>query len=88
MGFHEEGEQRYGWQTGERRGKAEEFWRTTDVARTRQLIDEVGIGIIYVGQLERIVSSPESLAKFEAMAETGGFAGALQQRQGRHLSGG
>ncbi len=71
LGFHEEGEQRYGWQTGQRRSLAEEFWRTTDPARARELIDELGIDIIYVGQLETIVTPPESLAKFQAMAESG-----------------
>ena len=71
LGFHQEGEQRYGWQTGQRRGLAEEFWRTTDPARASELIDELGIDIIYVGQLETIVTPPESLAKFQAMAESG-----------------
>ena len=71
LGFHEEGEQRYGWQTGQRRGLAEEFWRTTDPARASELIDELGIDIIYVGQLETIVTPPESLAKFQTMAESG-----------------
>ncbi len=71
LGFHEEGEQRYGWQTGQRRGLAEEFWRTTDPARASELIDELGINIIYVGQLETIVTPPESLAKFQTMADLG-----------------
>jgi uncharacterized membrane protein len=71
LGFHQEGEQRYGWQTGPRRSQAEEFWNSTDIARTQQLIAELGIDIIYVGQLERIVTPAESLAKFEQMAQDG-----------------
>jgi uncharacterized membrane protein len=71
LGFHQEGEQRYGWQTGPRRSLAEEFWNSTDIARTQQLIAELGIDYIYVGQLERIVYPAESLAKFEQMAQAG-----------------
>ena len=71
LGFHQEGEQRYGWQTGPRRSQAEEFWRTTDVTQAQQLMVELGIDYIYVGQLERIVTPAESLAKFEQMAAEG-----------------
>jgi uncharacterized membrane protein len=71
LGFHQEGEQRYGWQTGPRRSQAEEFWRTTDVTQAQQHMAELGIDYIYVGQLERIVYPPESLAKFDRMAQSG-----------------
>ncbi len=71
LGFHQEGEQRYGWQTGPRRSMAEEFWRTTDVTQAQQLMAELGIDYIYLGQLERIVYPSESLAKFEQMAQAG-----------------
>ncbi len=71
LGFHQEGEQRYGWQTGPRRSQAEAFWNTTDVAQAQQLIAELGIDYIYIGQLERIVYPAESLAKFEQMAAAG-----------------
>ncbi|MFZ2360755.1 MAG: DUF2298 domain-containing protein [Anaerolineae bacterium] len=71
LGFHQEGEQRYGWQTGPRRSQAEEFWNTTDATRTQQLIAELGIDYIYLGQLERIVYPAESLAKFQQMAQDG-----------------
>ncbi|MEA3334391.1 MAG: DUF2298 domain-containing protein [Chloroflexota bacterium] len=71
LGFHQEGEQRYGTQTGARRSLAEEFWRTTDLARARQLIDELKVDYIYVGQLEEIVVPPEGLAKFGQLAEQG-----------------
>ncbi|HSN76739.1 MAG TPA: DUF2298 domain-containing protein, partial [Anaerolineae bacterium] len=71
LGFHQEGEQRYGWQTGPRRSQAEAFWNTTDVTQTQQLMAELGIDYIYLGQLERIVYPAESLAKFEQMAADG-----------------
>lgn len=71
LGFHQEGEQRYGWQTGPRRAKAEEFWNTTDLARTRELLRDLQINYIYVGQLERIMYAPASLAKFDRLVETG-----------------
>jgi YYY domain-containing protein len=71
LGFHQEGEQRYGWQTGPRRSQAETFWNTPDVTQAQQLIAELGIDYIYVGQLERIVYPAEGLAKFQQMAQDG-----------------
>ena len=71
LGFHQEGEQRYGWQTGPRRSKAEEFWNTPDPTVALRVIDELGIEYIYVGQLENILYPAEGLAKFSAMVETG-----------------
>jgi uncharacterized membrane protein len=71
LGFHQEGEQRYGWQTGPRRSQAEEFWRTGDISQAQQLMAELGIDYIYTGQLERIVYPDEGLAKFERMAAEG-----------------
>ncbi|MER2598071.1 MAG: DUF2298 domain-containing protein [Caldilineales bacterium] len=79
LGFHQEGEQRYGWQTGPRRTLAEEFWQTTDLDRTRQLLAELDISYIYVGQLEQIVYPAASLAKFQFLAEPAdGTAPALE----------
>ncbi|MCB0201435.1 MAG: hypothetical protein KDI03_15325, partial [Anaerolineae bacterium] len=71
IGFHQEGEQRYGSQTGPRRSLAEEFWRTPDPARARQIIDELGVDYIYVGQLERITTPSEGIAKFDELARQG-----------------
>ncbi len=71
LGFHQEGEQRYGWQTGPRRNQAESFWRTADVTEAQQLMAEMGIEYIYLGQLERIVYPAEGLAKFARMAADG-----------------
>ncbi|RME43090.1 MAG: hypothetical protein D6791_16305 [Chloroflexi bacterium] len=70
LGQHQ-GEQRYGSQTGLREQLAREFWQTTDIARLRQLIDELHVGYVYVGQLERILFSPEQIAKFDVLVELG-----------------
>jgi YYY domain-containing protein len=71
LGFHQEGEQRYSWQTGRRRALAEEFWRTTDLDRAGQLIEELGVGLVYVGRLEQVVVPAEGLEKFERLVELG-----------------
>lgn len=52
MGMHE-GEQRYGKDVGARHGNLSEFWNTDDLARIQALIDELQIGLIYIGQLEQ-----------------------------------
>ena len=52
LGMHA-GEQRYGKDVGERHGKLSEFWNTEDLERIRTLIDDLEIGLIYTGQLER-----------------------------------
>jgi YYY domain-containing protein len=70
LGQHQ-GEQRYGWQVGQREQVAREFWQTADANRAWQIADELHIDYIYVGQLERILFSPEQLAKFDAWAQSG-----------------
>ena len=52
LGMHA-GEQRYGKDVGERHGQLSEFWNTEDLARMESLIEELEIGLIYTGQLER-----------------------------------
>ncbi len=52
LGMHA-GEQRYGKDVGERHGQLSEFWNTEDLARMERLIEELEIGLIYAGQLER-----------------------------------
>ncbi len=70
LGQHQ-GEQRYGWQVGQREQIGRELWQTTDLNRARQIIAELNIDYIYVGQLERILFSPEQLAKFDALVQAG-----------------
>ena len=71
MGLHQMGEQRYGWQTGPRQQLALEFWQTADINRTMDIIRQVGIRYIYVGQLERQQYPPDAIAKFDRMVEMG-----------------
>gem|GEM_PF-7050732 len=65
-----ESEQRYGEQLGPRDGQHREFWATSDVDRTQQLIDELDIALIYVSQLERH-QHPAGVEKLASMAESG-----------------
>ncbi|MFQ5856588.1 MAG: DUF2298 domain-containing protein [Anaerolineae bacterium] len=70
LGAHQ-GEQRYGWQVGPRDGRAKEFFNTHDLDRARELIRELNISYIYIGQLERTVYDSGGLEKFEHMREAG-----------------
>ncbi len=70
LGAHQ-GEQRYDWQVGPRDGLARELYDSTDLARKRQIIAELQVAYIYVGQLERIRHNPPGLAAFEAMMQEG-----------------
>ena len=68
---HHQYEQRDGRQVSERTEEGKEFFQTTDIARTRDLMAELGVRYIYVGALERILFSEESLRKFDILAEGG-----------------
>jgi uncharacterized membrane protein len=63
-------EQRYGEHVGMRDGLHREFWATTSVERTQELIGELEIALIYVGQLERF-HHPEGVQKLVKMASEG-----------------
>ncbi len=69
MGMHE-GEQRYHHQVSERHGLLSAFWRSTDTGQIERLIDDLDIGLIYVGQLERH-QHPDAPARFEQLEEAG-----------------
>ena len=69
LGMHA-GEQRYGRDVGERHGKLSEFWNTEDLDRIRSLIDELEIGLIYTGQLERH-QHPGADLRLEQLERTG-----------------
>jgi uncharacterized membrane protein len=68
-GMHEQ-EQRYPEDVGSRDGLHRELWTTPDIARTQQIMAELGIDLVYVGQLERYLH-PDGVRKFEAMAAQG-----------------
>lgn len=69
-GLHQN-EQRYASQVGQRDFVVNEFWTTPDPARTLQLIDELDISYIYIGQLERITYGDYAVEKFEQLQNQG-----------------
>ncbi len=68
-GFHA-GEQRPAEQVGPRDGVAREFWTTPDPARMQQILDEMDVSLIYVGQLERYLH-PDGVARLESIVSSG-----------------
>jgi uncharacterized membrane protein len=63
-------EQRYGEQVGARSELHREFWSTPSVERTEELIAQLQIALIYVGQLERF-GHPDGVQKLANMASEG-----------------
>lgn len=74
-------EQRPGDQVGPRTDLGQEFFRTTDIARARELVRDLRVGYVYLGRLERILFNEESLRKFEVMAELGDLEVAFRSEQ-------
>jgi len=68
LGQHQ-GEQRFGQQVGPREQVGREFWQTTDIARLRQIIDDLHVDYVYVGQLERTLFTPAQLSKFDVLVD-------------------
>lgn len=68
-GMHE-GEQRDGESLGQRDLMFRELWDSQDIARTQQLLNELQVDYVYVGELERYYH-PEGAAKMERMAAEG-----------------
>ncbi len=68
-GMHEQ-EQRYPEDVGRRDGLHRELWQTPDIGRTLQLLEELHVDLVYVGQLERYLH-PDGVRKFESMAAQG-----------------
>jgi uncharacterized membrane protein len=64
-------EQHPAWQIGDRDGVVNEFWSTSDPARTLELIDTLDISYIYIGQVERITYGPQIDDKFEQLRQQG-----------------
>jgi YYY domain-containing protein len=69
-GLHQS-EQRPPSQIGSRDAVVNEFWATPDPARTLQLIDELNISYIYIGQVERINYGDYVADKFEQLVTQG-----------------
>jgi uncharacterized membrane protein len=97
-GLHQ-GEQRWPNQVGQRDGPYMEFWNTADPERAWQLIHELDISIIYIGQLEQTLYNPnltgslmqwgvthfvpDGFNKFEEMAAQGRLAIAYENERTR-----
>jgi YYY domain-containing protein len=64
-------EQRPAEQIWPRAEEGQEFFRTTDLARARELMRDLNVGYVYVGTLERILFPIEGLRKFDALVAQG-----------------
>jgi YYY domain-containing protein len=69
-GLHQN-EQRYASQIGERDWVVNEFWATPDPTRALQLMEELGISYIYIGQIERATYGSQVESKFEQLRNWG-----------------
>jgi uncharacterized membrane protein len=69
-GLHQN-EQRYSSQVGERDFVVNEFWNTPDPNRALELIEQLGISYIYVGQIERITYGEQVEEKFSQLHRQG-----------------
>jgi uncharacterized membrane protein len=69
-GLHQN-EQRPGWQIGRRDMAVNEFWSTPDPARALQLLDQLNIRYVYIGQIERITHGPQVGEKFDHLSRQG-----------------
>lgn len=79
-GLHQD-EQHYPAEVGQRHADMDEFWRTADPERAWALIEQYGIGYIYVGQVERITYGDQPLRKFEALAAQGRLEPVYENQQ-------
>jgi uncharacterized membrane protein len=78
---HHQYEQRPADQVIRRLEQGKEFFATTDVVQTRDLIRDLRVAYIYVGVQERILFPAEGLAKFDAMVEAGDLTVAYRNPQ-------
>jgi uncharacterized membrane protein len=69
-GLHQN-EQRPPSQIGERDFVVNQFWTNPDPAHTLELMDELDISYIYIGQVERITYGDHITAKFEQLRAQG-----------------
>jgi YYY domain-containing protein len=71
LGHHQQGEQRWGSQTGPRSHEANVLFNGGSIFEAQQIIEELDIRYIYIGQLERNYYNAAGLEKFEQMAQNG-----------------
>jgi uncharacterized membrane protein len=79
-GLHQN-EQHYPWRVGERDAIVNEFLSTPDPARTLQLINQLGISYIYLGQIERITHGVFIQDKFEQLRTQGALEAVFENEQ-------
>jgi YYY domain-containing protein len=71
LGHHQQGEQRWGSQTGPRSRVADALFNGADVGQAQRVIDDLHIRYIYIGQLERNYYNAAGLEKFDRMVGSG-----------------
>ncbi len=71
MGNLHQSEQRYASQVGARDFLVSELWSTPDPDRTLELLDQLDVTYIYVGQIERITHGDYIGEKFEQLRQQG-----------------
>ncbi len=64
-------EQRPADQVALRTRLGQELFQTTDIARARDLLSELRVGLVYIGPLERLLFHPDALRKFDVLVELG-----------------
>jgi uncharacterized membrane protein len=69
-GLHQN-EQRYASQVGERDFVVQQFWANPDPIRTLELMDELNISYVYLGQIETITYGNHIADKFEQLVTQG-----------------
>jgi YYY domain-containing protein len=79
-GLHQS-EQRYAWQVGDRDFLVSEFWSSPDPARTLQLLDQLGVTYVYIGQIERITHGNFVADKFEQLRAQGALELVFENEQ-------
>jgi uncharacterized membrane protein len=81
-GLHQN-EQRYPSQVGARDMVVNEFWNTPDSGRTLELMDQLGISYVYIGQVERITHGDHVGNKFEQLRQQGELELVFENEQTR-----
>jgi uncharacterized membrane protein len=71
LGFLHQNEQRYHSQIDPRDELVNEFWNTYEPERALELIDQLDIDYIYLGQVERILYGDYMEEKFEQLRRQG-----------------
>ena len=74
-----EREQRYGWQNARRSRLVDDFFMTTDLARTVEIARELDVAYVYIGPLERTIYPRTD--KFDQLVSRGQLSVAYRNQQ-------